>query len=206
MTKYLLLFDNYSLVIVGRPLWREERAWTYSKRISHDRYAANLLGRRSDLQKTHVTWSLSTVVTSRRTRKTQLFLLLRNQAKGYSARICLCGNYFTNTLPSNGCTCKYAMNTERARGKLEVIQNCCKKTGNGRDQLEILNITRGQWKAGVLTVMDLLSFVKCGVLVVYLRDYMILKMNLFHEIGYICSYKKDAIILQLSGVIQRSLK
>jgi hypothetical protein len=44
-------------------------------------------------------------VTSPRTRKTQLSLLLRNLATDCLPRICLRGNLFTNTLPSNWCTC-----------------------------------------------------------------------------------------------------
>jgi hypothetical protein len=53
----------------------------------------------------HVTWSLSTVVMSPRTRKTQLPLLLRNLATDILPRICIRGTLFTNSLPSNGCTC-----------------------------------------------------------------------------------------------------
>jgi hypothetical protein len=83
----------------------KERTWTYSKHISCDRYPARLLARRKNVQKTHVTWSLSTVVTSPRTRKTQFPLFLRNLATDYLPVICLRGNFFTNTLASNGCTC-----------------------------------------------------------------------------------------------------
>jgi hypothetical protein len=83
-----ILNESCSPVYMGRPLWREvgsvfcrlacnsfafiseERTWTCSK---------------------HVTWSLSTVVTSSRTRKTQLTLLLRNLATDSVPRICLGG-------------------------------------------------------------------------------------------------------------------
>jgi hypothetical protein len=54
-----------------------ERTWIYSKHLSRDRYPASFLARRSDIQKPHVTWSLCTGVTSPRTWKTQLPLLLR---------------------------------------------------------------------------------------------------------------------------------
>jgi hypothetical protein len=94
------------LVICNRFTYiAEERTRTCNKHITRDRYPVSLLARRSDLQKTHVTWSLSTVVTSLRTRKTQLPLLLRGLATNYLRRICLRGNLFTNTLPRNGCTC-----------------------------------------------------------------------------------------------------
>jgi hypothetical protein len=66
----------------------EERTWAYSKHISHDRYPATLMMCRSILQ------------------KTLLPLLLCDLAIGCLPRICLCKNLFTNTLPSNGCTCK----------------------------------------------------------------------------------------------------
>jgi hypothetical protein len=69
----------------------EKQTRTYSKHISRDRYPAILLARLSDLHKTQVTWSLSTVVTPPRTRKTQLPLLLRDLA--------------TDCLSSNGYTC-----------------------------------------------------------------------------------------------------
>jgi hypothetical protein len=39
------------------------------------------------------------------TRKTQPPLLLHNLATDCLPRICLCGHSFTNTPPSNGCTC-----------------------------------------------------------------------------------------------------
>jgi hypothetical protein len=82
----------------------EEGTWTYSKHTSCDRCPASLLARRSDLQKTHVTLSLSTVVTSSRTRKTRLPILSRDLATDCLPRVCLRENLFTNTLPSNGCT------------------------------------------------------------------------------------------------------
>jgi hypothetical protein len=82
-----------------------ERTWTCNKHISRDRYPASLLARRSYLQKTYVTWLLSTVVTSPRVWKTQLHLLLLNLATDSLPRICLRGNLFTNPLPRNGCTC-----------------------------------------------------------------------------------------------------
>jgi hypothetical protein len=84
---------------------RTRKTQTYSKHISRDRYPASLLARPSDLQKVHVTSSLSTVVTSPQTRKTQIPLLLHNLATDCSPKICIRGNLFTNTLPSNGCTC-----------------------------------------------------------------------------------------------------
>jgi hypothetical protein len=65
----------------------EGRTWAYSKHVSRDHYPGSLLARRSDLQKIHVTWSLSTVVTSLRTRKTQPPLLLRNLATDCLPRI-----------------------------------------------------------------------------------------------------------------------
>jgi hypothetical protein len=34
MTRYLLLFDSYSFVIVGRPLWREDGSYSYSSQLS----------------------------------------------------------------------------------------------------------------------------------------------------------------------------
>jgi hypothetical protein len=82
----------------------EEQTFIYSKHISRDHYPASILARQSDLQKTHQ-WSLSTVVMSPRTRKTQLPLLLRNLATDCLPRISLRGNLFTNPLPSNRCTC-----------------------------------------------------------------------------------------------------
>jgi hypothetical protein len=95
----------YIIVYLSFTYIAEERTWTYSKRIWRDLYPASLLARRWDLQKTHVTWSLSTVVTSPRIRKTQLPLLLRDLTTHCLQRIYLPGNLFTNTLPSNGCTC-----------------------------------------------------------------------------------------------------
>jgi hypothetical protein len=53
-----------------------EWTWTYSKHISRDRYAANLLARRSDLQKKGHVVSIHCCVTSPRRRKTQFPLLL----------------------------------------------------------------------------------------------------------------------------------
>jgi hypothetical protein len=35
MTRYLLLFDSYSLVIVGRPLWREDGSVFYQSHCLH---------------------------------------------------------------------------------------------------------------------------------------------------------------------------
>jgi hypothetical protein len=62
--------------ILSLPYVDAERTWTYSKHISCDRYPASLLAHRSDLQKTrHMVFS-HCCVTSRRTRKTQLPLLL----------------------------------------------------------------------------------------------------------------------------------
>jgi hypothetical protein len=85
---------------------------TYSKYILCDRYPASLLVSRSDLQKIHVTWSLSTVVMSPRTQKTELPLLLRDLATDCLPRICLRGNLFNNTLPNNGCTCSNIKTTD----------------------------------------------------------------------------------------------
>jgi hypothetical protein len=52
---------------------------------------------------------------SPRTRKTQLPLLLRNLATDCLLRICLRGNLFTNTLPSNGCICNNILSTTPPR-------------------------------------------------------------------------------------------
>jgi hypothetical protein len=61
-----------------------ERTWTHSKHISRDRYPVSPLARRSDLQK-----------------HSFLYCCVTQQRTVY----CLPGNLFTNTLPSNGCTC-----------------------------------------------------------------------------------------------------
>jgi hypothetical protein len=51
---------------------------------------------------------------TRTTLKTLLLSeLLRNLAKDYLPRICLRGNWFTNPLPSNGCTCNNIVNVLR---------------------------------------------------------------------------------------------
>jgi hypothetical protein len=56
----------------------EERTWTYSKHISRDRYPASLLARRSDIQKTHVTWSSPTAAWRHRDyEKNSLFRCVR---------------------------------------------------------------------------------------------------------------------------------
>jgi hypothetical protein len=54
-----------------------EQTWTYGKHISRDRYPASLLARSLDLKKTRHVASGHCCVTSPRTRKTQLPLLLR---------------------------------------------------------------------------------------------------------------------------------
>jgi hypothetical protein len=83
----------------------EERTRAYSKHISRNCYPASLLALRSDLQKSHVTWSLSTVVTSSWTRKTQLPLLLRARISGVTYRwrpsVVANWNMFTELWPGN---------------------------------------------------------------------------------------------------------
>jgi hypothetical protein len=64
----------------------------------------------------------------------------------------------------------------------------------------------GAVNAWLLTVLNFLSFIKCVVLPVYLSDYMLLKRNLFHEISYIHSYRKNAINRVIIDVMQCYLK
>jgi hypothetical protein len=80
-------------------------------------------------------------VTSPRTRKTQLPLLLRNLATDCLPRVCLRGNSFTNSLPCKGCTynniydikkklCKYlsklSYNQQKLRGiHIDICNGTC---------------------------------------------------------------------------------
>jgi hypothetical protein len=67
---------------------------------------------------------------ARTTLKTLLLLsvLLRNLATDYLPRICLRGNLFTKTLPSNGCTCNnilFSQNPDWPCDQPNLISNGC---------------------------------------------------------------------------------
>jgi hypothetical protein len=142
----------------------EERTWTYSKHISRDRYPASLLARRSDLQIKHITLSLSTVVTSPWTLKTQLPLLC-NLATDCLPRICLRGNLFTNPLPSNGSTFNNILRTVSNTGiycsrekdgtvylVLNIFENSTVNVsalGNSCEGMALVHLYSVQWNGSI---------------------------------------------------------
>jgi hypothetical protein len=94
----------------------EERTWTYSKHLSRDRYPANTLARRSHLHKTHVTWSLSTVMTSSRTRKT-----FRNLVTECLPKICLRGKLLPTRCLAMAVHVKILSRNEGLINELEMV-------------------------------------------------------------------------------------